>query len=223
VRTYLAKANNKWDKMLRSEIDHVILLMGENVREEPVNSENIRLWFQAARRSENVTFEEAIERLSYWRANVDAIDATFYLYILYVLQVFDGSLMAVSKARELIDECKQKARGLRIRVNSVEWYGKGKDLRRVIHYKSLGEWHQVFESGERIVLIDGRIAEINGPASGYLELTSGLKAFFVPSRGYRNRNFTSRDLNNAIRCYLAFTYDGLRGWSVRDLEEDTSS
>lgn len=228
VRTYLTKASRIWDRVPQSEVDHILSLMEDNIKEEPVNDKNIRLWFQAARRSDRYTTDEAIEHLSYWRVNTEALEATFYLYILHTMQALEGSVISVSKARDLINESSQKARQLRTRVNSIEWYGKGKGLRRLVHHRSLGAWpgawEKEFEKGEKLALVEGRIANINTPASGELELPCGLKAFFVPrpSRGYHGKVYTTRDLNRSVKFYLAFSYDGLRGWSVRDVEEASS-
>ena len=218
ARTYVAKAGRLWENLPQEEVDRVLSLMEENVRDEPVNDKNIRLWFRAARHSEKCTLEDAIERLAYWRTNSGVIDATFYLYILYVLQAIDGSVLARSKANDLISECSQKARARRYatRTNSIEWLGTGKGLKRLLHYRSLGEWDEEFERGERLALADGRVAAIHTPAAGELELSCGLRAFFVPSPRRGRPYSKARDENRAVEFYLAFSYDGLRAWSVRD-------
>ena len=50
-----------------------------------------------------------------------------------------------------------------------------------MNYKQLGEWENEFATGEKLALVAGRIASIDTPAAGVIELTTGLSAFFVPS------------------------------------------
>jgi hypothetical protein len=65
--------------------------------------------------------------------------------------------------------------------------------------------------------VRGKIAEINNPGSGQIELMCGLKAFFVPSQRRRSgsQTFTSQDLNQEVDFYLGFSYEGLRAWNVQ--------
>ncbi len=52
---------------------------------------------------------------------------------------------------------------------------------------------------------------------GGIELSSGLRAFFVPGRGYKGRTYVrSLDENKPVKFCLAFSSDGLVAWAVRD-------
>ena len=219
ARVYLIRKNRSWDDLTSHELDRIEELMRDNLEEDAADYRSIKLWFQAVRRIENYGIERAIERLSYWRVNNEtAIDAAFYLTALYVLQAIDGSVLASSRASALIRECSRIARPLPNRHNSIEWLARGTGMRRLLHYTQLSEpWEEEFEKGDKLILQDARISRIAGPEAGEIELPSGLKAFFVPGRGYKNRTYIrSQDENKSIKCYLAFTYDGLRAWAVRD-------
>jgi len=216
--TYLAKAGRTWYNLSKTEIDEILDLMEANLREEPGNEINIRNWFNAARRSDRYSIDAAIERLSYWHINSKSTEALFYLYILYAIQAIENSAMAINKARDLIYECSLEAKNkkLRIRTTSIEWLGKLEGLKRLINYRQLDNWEEEFKSGSILELVSGRIAKINSPTTGDIELTCGLRAFFVPSKGLDKIYYKGNDENKQVQMYIAFSYDGLRAWSVRD-------
>jgi len=217
ARVYLSRKNRSWDGLDQRELKRVAQLMQENIETDATDYRSIRSWFQAVRRIEGQSIETAIERLTYWKATCQSIEATFYLYILYVLQAFDGSLIAVSRALDLIKESSQMARTLAIRHNSIEWYGKGVGMKRILYHTQLIKaWEEEFEKGDKLSLLEGRIAKIYGPEAGNIELKCGLSAFFVPVRGFKRIYSRSQDENKAVRFYLSFSYDGLRAWAVRD-------
>lgn len=217
ARVYLLRKNRSWDGLDQRELGRVAQLMQENIETDTTDYRSIRFWFQAVRRTERQSIETTIERLSYWKATSQSIEATFYLYILHVLQALDGSIIAVSKASDLIKECSQMARTLAIRHNSIEWYGKGVGMKRILYHTQLPKaWEEEFEKGDKLSLVEGRIARIFGPGAGNIELSCGLSAFFVPGRGFGRTYGRSQDENKAVRFYLSFSYDGLRAWAVRD-------
>jgi len=221
VRTHLNRVQRKWDRLGEREIQDILDLMEQNVEEEKTSDTNVRLWFQAARHSNRCGIEEAIERFSYWRANTGALDAVFYLYILYALQAIDGSSsFARSRAEGLIGECSQKARAMRIGTHtiSIEWLSKGTGLKRIVNYSSLLNLEEELDKGSKLELTDGHIAAIYSPVAGEVELLCGLRAFFTPSPRKGNAYVRGRDENKPVKFYLGFSYSGLRAWSVRDVD-----
>ena len=56
--------------------------------------------------------------------------------------------------------------------------------------------------------VRGRVARINGPQAGFIELAGGLEAFFVPARSGLSRGSE----NTPVLSFLGFSYDGLRAW-----------
>jgi hypothetical protein len=192
-------------------------LLDSNLREEPNDDTNLRLWVQAVRRASHPpSIEAVIERVGYWRASGGSLDASFYLYILYALQAFDGSSLARDSSIRFMEECRTKARFRRNRTKSFEWLGNGSGIMRLVHHSHLGEWQtekEFWQNIEPLSRPSGRIVSIEAPQSGQIELKGGLNAFFVPARGGYSRGLAE---NKRVTCFLGFSYDGLRAWEVKD-------
>ncbi|HEU5377458.1 MAG TPA: RNA-binding domain-containing protein [Ktedonobacteraceae bacterium] len=218
VWTYLARRGRSWDSLQPQEVERVVNLLEKNLQEEPNSDQNIRLWVQAVRRLRRPPSIEAVtERVSYWKANSDALDPIYYLYVFNVLQVLVGSVWAREDARRYIEECRQKARFRRNRTKSLEWLGVETGISRLVYYSELGKWltdKDFWENTQYLARVQGRIARIDGPQSGQIEIEGGLYAFFVPARGDYS---TGRSENKPVDFYLGFSYDGLRAWEVKDV------
>jgi hypothetical protein len=63
--------------------------------------------------------------------------------------------------------------------------------------------------------VSGKVIDIKGPESGLVELSCGLRAFFVPARAEGGMMFKDRDQNADVRFILSFSYDGLRAYRVQ--------
>jgi len=114
-----------------------------------------------------------------------------------------------------MDECRTAARFRRNRTKSFEWLGTGTNVRRLVHHSQLGEWNterEFWEDTSSLARIAGRIARIEVPQAGVIEIQGGLNAFFVPARG----GYRSGSENKSVTFYLGFSYDGPRAWEVRD-------
>jgi tetratricopeptide (TPR) repeat protein len=218
VWTLLARRNRSWNAINNKEADRIVILLEDNLREEPNSDSNLRLWVQAVRRATHPpTLDAVIEKLAYWRAASNSVDASFYLYVMYALQAIDGSVLARESVRQWLDESRTKSRTLRTRTKSYEWLGSGKGLGRLIHHSELGEWEQdreFFENTAVLTRVVGRIVSIDAPQAGKIEIEGGIEAFFVPARG----NYRKGDAENrAVSCFLGFSYDGPRAWQVTDV------
>jgi tetratricopeptide (TPR) repeat protein len=217
VWTYLARRGRSWDGVPTREVDRIVSLLQDNLQEEPHSDTNLRLWVQAVRRSTHPpTIEAVIERVGYWRTNADSLEACFYLYVFYVLAALDGSVLARDNAMRFIDESRTRARFRRNRTKSFEWLGSGTGVGRLVHHSQLGEWlpeTEFWESTGSLARVSGRIAKIDAPQAGQIEVKGGLPAFFVPGRGDYARG---RSENQRVTFFLGFSYDGLRAWEVKD-------
>ncbi|MEN6623591.1 MAG: ATP-binding protein [Smithella sp.] len=214
VRAYLLKNGNSWDNFNQKELDRILDYLQANIIQEPTVEQNLRLWFQAARKSTRQKIDGTIEKLSVWRAMSSSLDAIYYLYILYTIKVLEGSKLSLVYEQDLLNECSRSARHLRNRTFCFEWWGDGIGLQRIVHHSQLGERDTETDFYKNISLlcrVEGRISKIEGPEAGEITLKSGLKAFFVPARG----NFIKgRDENQLADFFLGFSYDGLRAWNV---------
>ena len=216
VRAYLSRREKEWHQLPANEIRRIIDLLEANILEEPNRSTNLWLWFQAVRNSNEHSIDDVIERLTYWWADSNALDAGFYLSIAHVLKALDGSSLSAEKARDFIEQTSRLVREAPNRHFCSEWLGKGTNLRRITPHHFLGTWEEEFTEGTKLTLLNGRIATIRRPEQGWIELECGLKAFFVPTRGYQGDMFLeAKDENEPVNFYLGFSYDGLHAWSVR--------
>jgi tetratricopeptide (TPR) repeat protein len=215
VWTYLARKDRAWDRLDSREVDKIVTLLEDNIQEDPANEKDLRLWVQAVRRSTHPpSLESVIERLGYWRANSGALDAIYYLYVCNALLAIEGSALAREDAIRYIEECRQIARSRRNRTKSFEWLGGGSGINRLIHHSQLGDWdtRDFWANTSLLLRVTGRIAKIEGPQAGKIEIEGGLLAFFVPSRSGHSE---SRSENQLVEFYLGFSYDGLRAWEVK--------
>jgi tetratricopeptide (TPR) repeat protein len=219
IWTYLARRKRAWDNLKPNEISRAVQLLEENLKEEPNKDENLKLWIQAVRRIKNPqSIEAIIERISYWRTAANSLDSIYYLYVLHSLRVFENSKLDREPALRFLDECKNRAQFRRYRTTSPEWLGSGAGIGRLVHYSLLGEWSTdtvFWLHAERLSRVRGRIAKIDAPQAGQLELECGLPAFFVPARGNYSKG---RSENRLVTCYIGFSYDGIRAWEVKDAE-----
>lgn len=215
VRAYLSRSKRNWASLSQREIERVVDLMEDNLREEPGSEHNIRIWFRAIRYSSRQNIDVALDRLAHWKAIGDSQDAYFYLYVLHVLKAIDGSMIEQVQAQKLIEQSQAKSRYLRNRTRSYEWLGEGEELSRLVHHSELGRWDEstnFYTRVSRLDRVEGRISKINKPAVGIIEMSScGLPVFFVPAKAGVERG---RDENLRASFYLGFSYDGLRAWSV---------
>lgn len=213
VWTILRRHGGAWAELNQKEADRARRLLEENLEEEVNDSSSLRLWLRAIRVSRTApSLDSVIERVGYWKANTGSLDAAFYLYVLHTLLALEGSAQALADAERALDECRAIARFRRDRTRSFEWIGEGDGVKALVHQSRLGEWKDDFwESTGALTRLGGRIASIDGPQKGSVELAGGVRAFFVPGRaGFH----LGRDENLPVTAYVGFSYDGPRAWDV---------
>lgn len=218
VRTYLVRRQREWSKLNPKELKRSVDLLEQNLHEDPYNEKDLRLWIQAVRRPPcTISITAAIERVAYWRSRTGSLEATFYLYVLHSILALEGSVLNRDEAEMMLSECRQLARRRRNRRRSFEWLGLGEGVAALVHQSELGEWQEDIDFWAKPKLlkrITGRIAWIEGPQAGSIEVQNGLEAFFVPGRGHF---YKGQAENQAVELYLGFSYDGLRAWDVHKI------
>ena len=92
-------------------------------------------------------------------------------------------------------------------------WGRGQALPRLVHQSRLGDWDRdqdFWNNTGPLTLVSGRVARINGPQAGFIELAGGLEAFFVPAKS----GFSPGSENTPVLAFLGFSYDGPRAWDI---------
>lgn len=213
VWTLLARKDSKWDDLTPKETERIQRLLEDNLEEQVNDSTSLRLWLRAVRHVRPApSLDSVIERVGYWKANSGSLDAAYYLYVLHTLRALGGSSQGAADAERALEECRSLARFRRDRTRSFEWIGPSDGIAGLVHQSRLGEWREDFwENAALLERLAGRVASIDGPQRGLIELEGGVQAFFVPAR---SRVHFGRDENTPVTCYLGFSYDGPRAWEV---------
>lgn len=220
VRAYVRRAGD-WINLKGQEVSRIIAMLEDNISLDPKNKQNLYLWFQAAKQTNSIELEDAINRLANWRSLQDSIDAAYYLGLLHTIQAINGFSVSKIRADELIRETSERSRSLGNRAYCFEWYAKGENLKKIVSANNAVTREQngdfIFNS-HMLDKIKGKVVEIKGPEAGKLELECGLKVFFIPARADNNRGvFRDKDVNKDVDFYLGFSYDGLRAFDVKRL------
>lgn len=220
VRAYLARRDRRWQELTQKEIQRSVDLLQSNLLEEPGEEQNIRLWVQAVRRLVPVPgMGQLLERVAYWRANSESVDPAYYFYVLHAVEALAGSPLSCQALDAAVKECRNRASMRRNRNWSFEWLGPGSGVNQLVHHSELGGWDDASDFWAQRALLfrmRGRVSKIAGPEAGFIELPHGVSAFFVPGRA---GIVASRDENRLVELFVGFTYDGLRGWEVRPVDE----
>ena len=220
IRAYVGRHQGNWNRLGDNEMKRVVELATANVDEEPASDYNLRHWLRAVRVENALSVDRVAERLTYKRIQNPSVDTAYYLYIMKFLQLESGDLAATDEVRKFMHECGNLAQDLPRTTSPFEWLGNAPGLAALVHVSSLEPWdsEKAFWSDDtKLRMIRGRIAQIRNLGNGEIELPSGLRAFFVPSRGQVAGGYlVGQDIGREVEFYLGFSYDGLRAWSVHD-------
>ena len=146
------RQQRSWYGLEAREVDRIVELLEQNLREEPQSDTNLRLWVQAVRRAKIApTTEAVIERVGYWRSNANSLDSVFCSYVFHA-QSIEGSALALDQANRFIEECRNRTRFNRNRTKSLEWLGRGSGITRLVHHSQLGNWDRTKDFWENTSL-----------------------------------------------------------------------
>lgn len=215
VYAYKDRAES-WQKMSPKNRDRCIRLLQDNLDEQPYYDRDLRLWLQAVRFSTNIpSIESLIEKVSYWKTNTNALDAAFYLYVLYSIQALEGLRIERDLAERFMTESAQLSRNRQNRRRSFEWLGPGHGIGRLVHQSELGNWNReinFWSNVNALERVEGFITNYRGPEAGTIQV-GGLSCFFVPA-GKPEEPITKDSINRRVSFFLGFSYSGLRAWDV---------
>lgn len=217
----------QWEKLTEDEIYLATELLEKNLLEEPSNSKNFRMWFNAIRHTPSPpSIKDCIRRINKWRdLSLDkksTHEAIYYLYILNAVAAIEsGESFSSHFSREAKHLIELSAKNEGNSNYSFEWYGKGEGVSRILNQsfivfdRELGQRGGFREESqnqmERVV---GTIKNIESRQAGTIILDCGLEAFFVPIAG----DFAQEDaLKSKVSCFISFRYDGLQAWDVKKI------
>jgi len=218
VWAFLARRERNWASLNPKEVKRSVSLLEENIKEDPSDERNIKLWMKAIRHQQNPpAVEVVLEKVAYWASNTDSLEADYYLYVLNILLAINGSTVSANHAIRALERCKEKSRYRYDRTWCHEWLGKGQGFKQLVYRENLGKWDQLsrfWEQTKQLSQVRGVISTIRGPQAGTIEIKRNLTAFFVPGV---SKHSVGRSENLSVTFFLGFSYDGLRAWSVENM------
>ena len=211
VDAYLRKYD--YNQINSHTLRTLIGYMEENIQLEPNNKQNIINWFDLARQASYISINRAIEKLTHWKTINDTVISNYYLYILKVLKALEGYSSAKEEAKRLIRKCKKMAKNLPNKTFCYEWYGNGKNLKKIISSKNINFRRNNLNNLTReLEFVEGEIEEYKHAGSGIINV-EGLPVFFRPGQANEGKGFTIDDEGKKVYLWLGFSYDGLRAYN----------
>ncbi len=219
IRRFIARAKEKqlYDggEISCKNVENVLKLMEENIKQEPSNGANIRIWFNALRYSKennsDILLDEAIQKLGTWRTLGDNFEAYYYYFVLICIKAIEGSSRAESVIPDLQEQLKNKTAHMPNNRVIYEWLGAGKGVGRLINAYVMknGKSHKrsLEDIEEQACCIEGRISKYRSDRSAQIRAYN-MEVFFSPS-GQMIQS-TAEDINKKVEFILGFSYDGLR-------------
>jgi len=219
VRRFIARAKQRTilteKKPDQETIAYVMELMEENIKQEPENGANIRIWFNVLRYSENtnpeILLDDAINRLGSWKILGDNYEAYYYYFILICIKAIEGSSRAEALIPSLQEELKNKTAHMPNNRVIYEWLGYGKGVGRLISAYSMESGKEkklsMDEVKDRAESIEGYITKYTSDKSAQIRAYN-MEVFYSPSMQIIQT--TPDDINKKVKFILGFSYDGLR-------------
>lgn len=219
IRRFIARAKEQeifnGKEINSQDIESILKLMEENIKQEPSNGANIRIWFNALRYSKNcnteILLDEAIQKLGTWKKIGDNFEAFYYYFILICIKAIEGSSRAESIFSSLQDELKNKTAHMPNNRVIYEWLGEGRGVGRLISSYSVlnGRVRKrpMDEIEKNAYYIEGRISNYRSDRSAQIRAYN-MEVFYSPSG--QALQSTEEDVNKKVKFVLGFSYDGLR-------------
>lgn len=209
-KIYLSEENNKTDN-----VKQVMQLMEDNIKQEPNNGANIRIWFNALRYfdegDEDILLDEALQKLGAWKQIGDNLEAYYYYFILICIKAIEGASRAEAIIPELQEELKTKTSHMPNNRVIYEWLGEGKGVHRLINAFEQKNGKYYRKSLDYIekegCYLEGRFSKYKHERSAQIKAYN-MEVFFSPSG--QNKQFSIEDVNKKVKFILGFSYDGLR-------------
>lgn len=219
VRRFIARAKEKKYSSNKEEryenVKFVMKLMEDNIKQEPENGANIRIWFNALRyleeNNDDILLDEALQKLAAWKQIGDNLEAHYYYFILVCIKAIEGSSRAEAIIPDLQEQLKAKTSHMPNNRIIYEWLGTGRGVHRLInaYEKKNGKYYKksIDTIEENACYLEGRISKYKSDRSAQIRAYN-MEVFFSPSG--QNIQSTVADVDKKVKFILGFSYDGLR-------------
>lgn len=192
------------------EIDEIISLIETNIRKEPKNSANIRIWFDSIRyctsKDPEILLDEALDKLSVWKGISGSLEAYYYYFICNCIKAVEGSSRAEADIPILQGELKSKSEKRYDNRYIYEWLGSGKGLGRLKRYSPS---KMTSEETQSLEVLTGYIENFKNPGSAIIR-SHNMEVFFNPKRA--KHSFGKDSEGTRVSFSMGFSYDGLRAF-----------
>ena len=217
---------NAWNKLSEYEFLSIKKVLERNIREQPENPQNFKLWLQAVRSYNSfVSIDDCLSVVKSWYDNsgkfeLANLEATYYRYVLHASKaISEGDTFGdldVKEAKKYLSECKSKTPNDKF---SFEWFGKGKGLKTLVNHHllgSMGKEKGFFEDTTLLGEVEGIIINVVNRQRGEIKLKCGLNAFFTPING----GFEKKDETEPVKFFIGFRYNELVAWEVKRIQSN---
>ena len=217
IRRYLARAYAEQTLQSNSQDDwkYIAELMTDNMREDPSNSCNIRVWFNAILHIKSANPEEmlrqAIIRLNEWVTISDNVEAHFYRYVLTFIQAIEGITDAESRLPGYLLKLKALSNNMLNRTSFHYWLGKsGSGIERLIPDKKFPR-NDVAKAKNMLEYLRGRISpKYKNETHAYITAYK-TDIFFSPDATDQKLNVNN--VNAPVTFGIGFSFDGPRAYN----------
>jgi hypothetical protein len=217
IRRYLARAYGERTLKSNSQEDwgYIAELMTDNMRDDPSNPCNIRVWFNAILhiKSNNTdeTLRQAIIRLNEWVTISDNVEAHFYRYVLTFIQAIEGITDAESRLPGYLIKLKALSNNMLNRTSFHYWLGKtGSGIERLIPDNKFPR-NDVAKAKNMLEYLRGRISpKYKNETHAYITAYK-TDIFFSPDA--TDQKVNAKNINAPVTFGIGFSFDGPRAYN----------
>ncbi|OCS90959.1 hypothetical protein [Caryophanon latum] len=190
-------------------------LMEYNMKIEPDNGNNIRIWFEAIRKtsssSSEATLDQAILKLQQWIAESDTIEAHYYYFILAFIKAVNNSTEYEQKLPYLLNKLKEKSFNSPNSRKTFEWLGFGDGLDSLITDKDFYKKEKDERDLARLRTLTGRITPnfSTSNQAAYISIF-GIDVFFNPTYTV---GIDRSKKNQRVQFGVGFSFEGPRAFN----------
>ncbi len=213
----LAKNEFDWEKAKGKDLNRIIEHIEENLKNK-VEVRDLRLWFEAARRT-NTSTHEIIKKVEQWEFQKPSVDTAYFLMCLYAIQAINGVKSGVDNYEKYQRKVTDRINTPYSKVFCVEWVGLANDNAILLNNKQVGVWlrdKQFFEKEpDSLMRLKGKVIKYISRTQGYIEIENvGIQVMYQPA--HCNHYSDDAQKGTRVEFYLGFNYDGARAFEVKN-------